>query len=79
MLSRHGGLMRAHLDLGVGASIEIRMRNPDRTAHARVVWTSSKPTPQGMELGFEIIDHPGFWEIRFPADSQAVPTDSAIE
>jgi PilZ domain len=69
MLSRHGGLLRAQQNFGVGTSIEIRMQNKDRTAHARVVWKSSRPTPQGMELGFEIIDHPAFWEIRFPPES----------
>lgn len=69
ILSRHGGLLRARQNFGVGTAIEIRMLNKDRTARARVVWKSSRPTPQGLELGFEIIDQPGFWEIRFPPDA----------
>jgi len=68
MLSLHGGLLRARQNFGVGTAIEIRMQDKDRTAHARVVWKSSRPTPQGIELGFEIIDHPGFWEISFPSE-----------
>jgi hypothetical protein len=68
MLSLHGGLLRARQNFGVGTSIEIRMQNKDRTAHARVVWKSSRSTPQGMELGFEITDDPGFWEIAFPSE-----------
>jgi len=77
MLSLHGGLLRTQQDFGVGTAIEIRMRNKDRTAHARVVWRSAKATPQGIELGFEIIDHPGFWEISFPSESRESPADSA--
>ena len=68
ILSLHGGLLRARQDFGVGTVIEIRMQNRDRVAHARVVWKSSQPTPQGVELGFEITDHPGFWEISFPSE-----------
>ncbi len=75
MLSRHGGLLRAQHDFGVGTAIEIRMRNKDRTAHARIVWKSSQPTQQGIELGFEIIDYPGFWEISFPGDPEWLPAD----
>lgn len=69
ILSLHGGLLRARQNFGVGTALEIRMQNKDRTAHARVVWKSSQPTPQGIELGFEITDHPGFWEISFPSES----------
>jgi hypothetical protein len=76
MVSLHGGLLRTHQDFAVDTAIEIRMRNKDRTAHARVVWKSSKPTPQGVELGFEIIDPPGFWEISFPAESKRPSNDS---
>ncbi len=68
MLSLHGGLLRARRDFGVGTVIEIRMQDRDRVAHARVVWKSSQPTPQGVEIGFEITDHPSFWEISFPSE-----------
>ena len=69
MVSLHGGMVRTHLDLRVGAIMEIRMRGKAQVAHARVAWTSAEKTPQGIELGFEIIDQQGFWEIKFPPDS----------
>ncbi len=69
IVSLHGGMLRTHQPFGVGAILEIRMRNPERVAHARVVWTSTEETPQGIELGFEIIDEEDFWEIKFPPDS----------
>ena len=68
MLSLHGGMLRTRQDLAVDTSIEIRMRSKERMAHARIVWKSSKPTPHGIELGFEITDDPSFWEIRFPSE-----------
>ena len=48
--------------------LDIRVRDRGRSARARVVWTSSKFTPGAVELGFEILDQEGFWEINFPAD-----------
>jgi hypothetical protein len=67
-VSKHGGMVRAKQDFQVGDTLEIRVRNKERTAHARVVWRSAEFTSQGMELGFEILDDEGFWEITFPPD-----------
>ncbi len=69
MLSLHGGLLRTSQDFEVNTAIEIRKRNNERTAHARIVWKSFQNTPHGIELGFEIIDDPEFWEISFPPES----------
>jgi len=67
-VSQHGGMVRAREAYSVGDTIEIRVRDKDRIARARVAWTSSQLTPQGFELGFEILDEDGFWEINFPPD-----------
>lgn len=67
-VSKHGGMIRTRQDFRVGDTLEIRVRNKDRSARARVAWKSSKATPQGVELGFEILDEDGFWEISFPPD-----------
>lgn len=69
MVSEHGGMIRARQSFQKGATLEIRMRNKDQFAQARVVWTSTTLTPQGMELGFEIIDQDGFWGVKFPPDT----------
>lgn len=68
MVSRHGGMVRAKSYFQVGETLDVRVRNRDRSARARVVWTSSQVTPNGLELGFEIIGEDGFWEITFPPD-----------
>jgi len=67
-VSRHGGMVRAHETYGVGDTLEIHIREKGRSARARVVWTSSRVTPQGVELGFEILNDQAFWEITFPPD-----------
>jgi hypothetical protein len=67
-VSKHGGMVRAKQDFQVGDTLEIRVRNKDRTARARVAWRSAEVAPQGVELGFEILDDEGFWEISFPPD-----------
>jgi hypothetical protein len=69
MVSEHGGMIRAKQNFQIGATLDIRVRNKDRFAQARVVWTSTKVTAQGMELGFEIVDQTGFWDIKFPPDT----------
>lgn len=68
MVSEHGGMIRAKQNFQIGSTLDIRVRNKDRFAQARVVWTSTKVTAQGMELGFEIVDQTGFWDIKFPPD-----------
>jgi hypothetical protein len=67
-VSQHGAMVRAQQDFKVGSILEIRIRNKDRSARARVAWKSSRVTPQGIELGFEILDEEGFWEVTFPPD-----------
>ncbi len=69
IVSLHGGMIRTHQQIRVGSILEIRLRDKERAAHARVVWTSVEGTPQGIELGFEILDDDGFWEMKFPPDS----------
>lgn len=79
MVSLHGGMLRARQNFQVGDTLDIRVRDKGRSARARVVWTSSQLTPAGVELGFEILDQEGFWEIKFPADrwSERTHPDSA--
>lgn len=67
-VSRHGGMVRTRQNFEVGSTLEIRVRNNERIARARVAWVSSKLTAQGFELGFEILDEEGFWDINFPPD-----------
>ena len=68
MVSEHGGMIRAKQNFQIGSTLDIRVRNKDRSAQARVVWTSTKVNSGGVELGFEIVDQTGFWEIKFPPD-----------
>lgn len=68
MVSLHGGMLRARQNFRVGDTLDIRVRNKERSARARVVWTSSEITPNSVELGFEILDQEGFWDIHFPPD-----------
>jgi len=67
-VSKHGAMIRTQQDFRVGDTLDIRVRNKDRSARARVAWKSTKITPQGIELGFEILDEDGFWEITFPPE-----------
>ena len=67
-VSKHGAMIRTQQNFRVGDTLEIRVRNKDRSARARVAWKSTKITPQGVELGFEILDEDGFWEITFPPE-----------
>lgn len=68
MVSLHGAMIRTQRKFEVGDTIDIRVRDKERSAQARVVWRSTEITPKGIELGFEILDQTGFWEISFPAD-----------
>lgn len=69
MVSLHGGMLRAKQNFQVGDTLDIRVRGKDRSARARVVWTGTEVTANGVvELGFEILDQEGFWEINFPPD-----------
>ena len=68
LVSLHGGLIRTHQLFPVGTSLDIRMQYQERSAQARVAWRSLEPTELGFDLGFEILDPPGFWEFDFPPD-----------
>ena len=68
IVSKHGGMVRARETYNVGDTLEIHVREKGRSARARVVWTSSRVTAQGIELGFELLDDQTFWEITFPPD-----------
>lgn len=67
-VSKHGALIRTHHAFRVGDTLDILWRQRDRSARARVAWVSSKQTPDGVELGFEILDQEAFWDVNFPAD-----------
>jgi hypothetical protein len=68
VVSAHGAMIRTAQGFDVGTTLDIRMQDTNRSARAKVVWTSSKITPEGIELGFEILDQEGFWEINFLPD-----------
>lgn len=68
VVSEHGAMVRAKQHFRVGDTLDIRMRDKDRSARARVVWRSAEASANGIELGFEILDQVGFWEIHFPPD-----------
>ena len=68
LVSLHGGMIRTHQELPAGEALDIRTQYQGRSARARVVWRSPEPTEQGFDLGFEILDPPGFWEFDFPPD-----------
>lgn len=69
MVSLHGGMLRARQGFKVGDTLDIRVRDKDRSARAKVVWATTEVTNSGVvELGFEILDQEGFWEINFPPD-----------
>lgn len=79
MVSLHGGMLRAKQNFQVGDTLDLRVRDKERSARARVVWASTEMTANGVvELGFEILDQEGFWEINFPPDrwSQRTEPDS---
>ena len=54
VVSLHGGMVRTHQTYPVGVTLDVRRRDDERSARARVVWMSSKINSQGLDLGFEI-------------------------
>jgi hypothetical protein len=68
LVSLHGALIRTQQVLPIDAPLDIRMVYQDRSARARVAWQSPRPTEQGYDMSFEILDPPGFWEFNFPPD-----------
>lgn len=67
-ISLHGGMIRCHQQFPVGTTLDIRMRTNQRSTRGRVVWAAAGAKKFAFEIGFEILDPPGFWEIRFPED-----------
>jgi len=68
-VSRHGAMVRSRQNFPVGATLDIRMRNREHSAEARVAWTAASRTASGVEMGFEIIDQDCFWDVKFPPDA----------
>jgi hypothetical protein len=68
VVSLHGGMIRSRQQFPVGTTLDIRMRNQQRFTRGRVVWTSAGEQVPVFEVGFEILEPPGFWEINFPED-----------
>jgi hypothetical protein len=64
----HGGLFRSRQDFPVGTMLDIRMQNNQRFTRGRVVWTAAGDREFVFEVGFEILEPPGFWEFNFPED-----------
>ena len=68
VISLHGGMIRSRQQLPIGTKLDIRMRNKQRFTRGRVVWTAAGAKDRAFEIGFEILESPGFWEIKFPED-----------
>ena len=68
VISLYGGMIRSRQRFPVGTTLDIRMRNQQRFTRGRVVWTGAGTRDLAFEVGFEILDPPGFWEIKFPED-----------
>jgi hypothetical protein len=68
VISLHGGMIRSRRRFPIGTTLDIRMRNRQRFTRGRVVWTAEGAKDLAFEIGFEILEPPGFWEIRFPED-----------
>jgi len=68
VISLHGGMIRSRRKFSIGTTLDIRMRNQQRFTRGRVVWTAVGAQDLPFELGFEILEPPGFWDIKFPED-----------
>jgi hypothetical protein len=68
VISLHGGMIRSRQRFPIGTTLDIRMRNTQRFTRGRVVWTAAGAKDLTFEIGFEILEPPGFWEIKFPED-----------
>lgn len=78
IVSKYGGLTRTKQRYQVGSRIDIRMQRGNRSARARVVWTSALPDSQLHDLGFEILADPEFWEINFPPDRWSITPHEGV-
>jgi hypothetical protein len=68
VISLHGGMIRCRQRYPIGTTLDIRMRNQQRFTRGRVVWTAVGARDLAFEVGFEILEPPGFWDIKFPED-----------
>ena len=78
VISLHGAMIRSRQQFPIGTTLDIRMRNSQRFTRGRVVWTALEAKGRAFEVGFEILEPPGFWEINFPADTWSAGQPSAI-
>jgi hypothetical protein len=76
-ISLHGGMIRTRQEFPVGTTLDIRMRSNQRATRGRVVWTAAGAKEFAFEIGFEILEPPGFWEIRFPEDRWSEESQSS--
>jgi hypothetical protein len=77
VISLHGGMIRSRRRFPIGTTLDIRMRNEQRFTRGRVVWTA-EGAKDLVEIGFEILEPPGFWEIKFPEDRWTEGEQSSI-
>ena len=68
VISLHGGMIRSRQRFPIGTTLDIRMRNQQRFTRGRVVWTAVGAKDLVFEVGFELLEPPGFWDIKFPED-----------
>ena len=68
VISLHGGMIRSRKQFPVGTTLDIRKRDSQRFTRGRVVWTAAGAREFAFEVGFEIMEPPGFWEVNFPED-----------
>ena len=71
VISLHGGMIRSRRPYPIGTKLDIRMRNRQRSTSGRVVWTAGGTKGVPFEIGFELLEPPGFWDIKFPADRRS--------
>jgi hypothetical protein len=68
VISLHGGMIRSRQRFPIGTTLDIRLRNEQRFTRGRVVWTAVGTKEASFEVGFEILEPPGFWNVKFPED-----------
>jgi len=68
VISMYGGMIRSRKQFPVGTTLDIRKRDSQRFTRGRVVWTAAGAREFAFEVGFEILEPPGFWEVNFPED-----------
>jgi hypothetical protein len=68
VISLHGGMIRSRQRFPIGTTLDIRMQNKQRFTRGRVVCTVAGTSDLAFDIGFEILEPPGFWEIRFQED-----------